>query len=122
MRREQIDFHIVAPQHEAIHARLLNWARWCNGRPGSSVSPMFRAYRSTDVWAAPSIGEPVDKLDAARIGKAVIALPGNHRAATQWHYVKPVAPSRAARTIGVTLADLAELVQDARQMLLNRRA
>ena len=120
MRREQIDFHIVPDAQLAVHARLLNWARWCNGRPGSSVSPMFRAYRSTDVWAAPSIGEPVDKLDAAKMAKAVIALPDKHRGATQWHYVKPVSPGRAARELAVTLADLARLVQDARTMLINR--
>lgn len=120
MKRESIDFHQVAERHLAIHARLLNWARWCNGKPGSSVSPMFRAYRSTDVWAAPSIGEPVDKLDAAKIAKAVIALPDKHRSATQWHYVKPVAPGRAARELAVTLADLAKLVHDARTMLVNR--
>lgn len=81
---------------------------------------MFRGYRSTDVWAAPSVSEPVDKLDAAKIAKAVIALPVKHRGATQWHYVKPVAPGRAARELAVSLAGLAELVQDARTMLINR--
>ena len=120
MKRESIDFHIVPDQQLAVHVRLLNWARWCNGKPGSSVSPMFRAYRSTDVWAAPSIGEPVDKLDAAKMAKAVIALPDKHRSATQWHYVKPVAPGRAARELAVTLDDLARLVQDARTILINR--
>ena len=119
MKRD-IDFHGVEERHQAIHARLLNWARWCNGRPGSSVSPMFRGYRSTDVWAAPSVSEPVDKLDAAKIAKAVIALPDKHRGATQWHYVKPVAPGKAARELAVTLVDLAQLVIDARTMLINR--
>lgn len=122
MIREAVDFHMVADRHLAIHARLLNWARWCNGREGSSVAPMFRSYRSTDVWAAPSISEPVDKLDAAKIANAVTALPGKHRAATQWHYVKPVSPGRAARSIAVSLAGLAELVAESRTMLVNRRA
>ena len=117
-----VDFHHVAPQHEEIDARLRNWARWCNGKPESGVTPMFRAYRSTDVWAAPDVSAPIDKLDAARIGKAVIDLPGYHRAATQWHYVKPVAPGKAARQIGVTLQALAQLVQDARTILINRHA
>ena len=119
MKRD-IDFHGVEERHLAIHARLLNWARWCNGRPGSNVSPMFRSYRSTDVWAAPSVSEPVDKLDAAKVAKAVIALPVKHRGATQWHYVKPVSPVKAARELAVTLADLALLVGEARTILINR--
>jgi hypothetical protein len=122
MMREAVDFHMVADQHLAIHARLLNWARWCNGKEGSTVSPMFRSYRSTDVWAEVSIGEPVDKLDAAKIAKAVIALPEKHRGATQWHYIKPVSPIKAARNLAVSLADLARLVHDARCMLINRGA
>ncbi len=122
MKRESIDFHLVAERHLAIHARLLNWARWCNGREGSSVAPMFRSYRSTDLWAAPSVSEPVDKLDAAKIAKAVVALPDKHRSATQWHYVKPVSPGKAARSLAVSLAGLAELVAESRTMLVNNGA
>ena len=120
--RVAVDFHHV-PEHQAqIHGRLLNWAAWCAGRSGSAVSPMFRSYRSTDVWAAPEAGNPVDGIDAATIAKAVIALPENHRHATNWSYVRPVAPARACRSLGVTMEDLAQLVIDARQFLINRRA
>ena len=123
MMREAVDFHLVADKHLAIHARLLNWARWCNNRTGSAVTPMFRAYRSTDVWAEPTVIEPVDTLDAARVEKAVTALPEKHKAATQWHYVRcTVSPIRAARSLAVSLSGLAELVTDARTMLVNRRA
>jgi DNA-directed RNA polymerase specialized sigma24 family protein len=123
MKRDSIDFHLVADRHLAIHARLLNWARWCNNRPGSAVAPMFRAYRSTDVWAQPTASEPVDSMDAAKIEKAVTALPEKHRAATQWHYVRGhISPVRAARALAVSLAGLAELVHDGRAMMVNRRA
>ena len=123
MKRESIDFHLVADKHLAIHARLLNWARWCNNRTGNPVAPMFQAYRSTEVWAEPTASEPVDSLDAAKVEKAVTALPEKHRAATQWHYVRGhISPIRAARTLAVSLSGLAELVNDARTMLVNRRA
>ena len=122
MKRD-IDFHGVEERHLAIHARLLNWARWCNNRTGSAVTPMFRHYRSTDVWAEPTAIEPVDSLDAAKVEKAVTALPVKHKAAAQWHYVRcTVSPIRAARTLAVSLRGLADLVHDARTMLVNRRA
>lgn len=120
MKRDAIDFHLVPDHQLAIHWRLVNWSRWCNGRPGNNCSPMFRGYRSTDVWSAPEIGTPVDKLDAAKVAKAVVALPEKHRAAVNWHYVKPVAPMRAARELAVSLAELAQLVRDGRQMMINR--
>ena len=123
MRRDIIDFHEVAERHEGIHARLLNWARWCHDVPMSrqtAVCAMFRDYRSTDVWATAEVITPVDKLDAAKIAKAVTALPEKHRGATQWHYVKPVGPGKAARELAVSLTDLAQLVIDARTMLINR--
>lgn len=122
MKREAIDLHLVPAHQEAIHLRLVNWSRWCRGKPASNCAPMFRGYRSTDVWAAPSIGEPVDKLDARKIASAVAQLPTQHRLSLGWHYVHPTGPSRAARELGLTIAALAQCVIDARQMLVNRRA
>lgn len=120
------DFHAVEEKHAQIHARLQNWARWCNGRGGPTTSPMFRLYVAPARARGGEIhfggGAPVDKMDAARIAKAVIALPESHRHAINWSYVKPVNPPRAAREIGCTLEGLALLVRDGRQMLLNRGA
>ncbi len=120
-----VDFHTVEEKHYAIHERLLNWAWWCNGSGDASESPMFRLYRSSamakDHYGAAS-GQAVDTLDAARIAKAVIALPDAHRSAVNWSYVKPVSPARACRAIGVSMEGLALLVRDGRQMLVNRRA
>lgn len=121
MQRDFIDLHIVPDHQLAMHERLQNWARWCRGKPASAVAPMFRGYRSSDVWAAPEVGTPVDKLDASKIASAVAALPETHRAATGWHYVHPVSPGRAARELGLTIAALGQAVIDARQCLINRR-
>ena len=125
MMRDAIDFHAVEEKHYAIHDRLMNWARWCNGTGAPSESPMFRLYRSSarakaDYMA--SSGISVDQSDAARIAKAVIALPDVHRSAINWNYVKPVSPARACRAIGTSMTGLALLVRDGRQMLVNRRA
>lgn len=122
MKRDAIDFHAV-PEHQlAMHDRLTNWARAQRSREGQSCAPMFRQYRSSDQWAAPAASSPVDQRDAAKINKAWQQLPGNHRAAVKWHYVTPGSPSKACRAIGCTMDDLARLVVDGRQMLINRKA
>lgn len=123
MKTKEIDFHAVEEKHGEIHERLLNWARWCNGSASPAVGPMFRMCQGSarargDYGAATGI--PVDRYDAMRIGKAVIALPGPHRAAINWSYVKPVSPRRAAQSIGTSLEGLALYVRDGRQMLVNR--
>jgi hypothetical protein len=123
--RTDIDFHVVEPKHVEIHRRLENWGRWCNGWGAPSTSPMFRLALSTararggDLVVA---GPSVDRSDAVRIAKAVVALPRDHRAAVNWCYVKPISPRRAASAIGTTLEGLALLLRDARQMLVNRHA
>ena len=127
MRRDDyIDFHQVEEKHLAIHARLVNWGTWCNGTAPSSTSPMFRLYiasaqaRSRD--GATFGVSSVDRLDATKIAKAVVALPEKHRDAVNWCYVRPVAPIRAARAIGTSLDGLMQLLRDGRQMLINRNA
>jgi DNA-directed RNA polymerase specialized sigma24 family protein len=118
-----IDFHAVEPHQRDIDKRLHNWGRWCNGTTAPMTSPMFRmtpppprvrgdlAYQS---------GKPVDAMDAAKIAKAVAALPQSHRAAINWSYVKPVSPKRACQAIGTSMQGLQWLVRDGRQMLINR--
>lgn len=121
--REQIDFHAVEEHQRPMDRRLGNWARWCNGRAAPMTSPMFRmtpppprvradmAYQVVDV---------LDTADAAQVAKGVAALPQAHRQALGWHYVKPVSPRRACQAFGTTMAGLAKLVRDGRQMLINR--
>lgn len=123
--KSEPDFHQVEAKHHDIHARLVNWARWCNGSFSTTVSPMFGMVRSAaqargaeHAWATIS----VDGLDAQRIAKAVTHLPEPHRRALAWSYIKPINPRRAAREQGTTIEGLALLVRDGRQMLVNRGA
>ena len=124
--KTQIDFHAVEQKHNEIHGRLQNWARWCNGSDGGgATSPMFRLYMAParargaeHTWS----GLAVDGMDAQRIAKAVALLPEPHRRALHWSYIKPINPRRAATEQGTTLAGLAQLVRDGRQMLVNRSA
>lgn len=117
-----IDLHTVEPKHDKIHARLLNWASWCCGDMGGAASaPGFELYRSSARAREQSSGNPSpDRMDAAMVAKGVYALPAPHRAALNWCYLKPVAPGRACRELGTTMAGLAQLVRDGRTMLVNR--
>jgi DNA-directed RNA polymerase specialized sigma24 family protein len=86
---------------------------------------MFRLYQTPARARGGEVvtgGMSVDTGDASKVAKAVTALPPPHRAAINWHYVKPVSPRRAAASIGTTLEGLALLVRDGRQMLMNRKA
>ncbi len=124
MATKSIDFHTVEEHQREIDQRLHNWGRWCKGSNVPMTSPMFRmtpppprvradmAYQTVD---------SVDRMDAMRMAKAVVALPDKHRSAVNWAYVKPVNPHRAAQAIGVSLDDLALLLRDGRQMLINRK-
>lgn len=123
MIRECVDFHLIPASQEAIHQRLLNWARWLYGSKGSDVAPMFKYYRSTDQWADNSTSVPVDSLDAHKIERAVAALPEKHGPAIRWHYTKPcMGPQRFARNLGITQPELANLVIEARNILAKRKA
>ena len=122
MMREAVDFHFVPQHQEAMHMRLVNWARAQRNSTGSDTAPMFRQYRSSDQWATPSASMPVDQRDAAKINKGWQQLPGNHRAAIRWHYISPGSPTKACKGIGCTMADLARFVVDGRSMLINRGA
>jgi hypothetical protein len=121
-RGPQIDFDAVPAHHYAIDARLRNWGTWCNGTRGDSSSPMFRLAQSsararTDSRTS-SLG--IDPSDAVRIAVGVTALPVKHAAALNWCYVKPVGPRKFCEVVGTTMEGLATLLDEARQMLINR--
>ncbi len=118
--REAVDFHFVPDHQVKIHERLLNWARAQRNSTGNATAPMFRQYRSSDQWAQPSVSMPVDQRDAARINKGWQQLPKKHRASLAWFYVSPGSPIKACREIACTMEDLARLVVDGRQMMVNR--
>lgn len=123
MKREPIDFFLVADHHVEIHSRLCNWSRWV--KPAlfrREMHPMWQAVKS-DNWERP-VGSRhcVDTLDGLAVERGVSALPDKHREAIKWAYVTPYIGVRTIRQrLGVTAAQLQTLLRDGRQMLLNRR-
>lgn len=116
------DFTRVKPEHEAIHDRLLNWARWCRGSRGQNVHPMFRQYRNSYFEATPA-RTCSGTLDAVAVQKIMKDIPEAQRIALQWFYVKPGDPKRVCVALGVNKRDLVTLIDQGRAMarnLLNR--
>lgn len=124
-KREFVDFHHVEEHQRAIHARLENWAAWSRNRAAPACAPGFELYRSSDARREYGAAPPVtaDRMDAARIAKAVAALPGPHAAALSWCYVSRTGPKKARERMGLhTDRALFQLIRDGRQMLINRGA
>lgn len=115
-----IDFNAVPYKQEAIHSRLVNWARWVRPRRSSWVHPMWRGFKPSEVWAGTAVSIPINTLDAQAVEKAISGLPDAHRFSVRWCYVYGGNPRRAAREVGETLEGLAALISAARAMLINR--
>lgn len=112
------DYFYVAAHQREIHKRLENWAQAQFSGGGSSASPMFRLYRTHNYERVATM--PVDHNDAHKVAKGVAALPEPHRNALNWNYIEGGSPFQARKKIGVTLEGLMSLINDARQMLINR--
>jgi hypothetical protein len=115
-----VDFHLVLPEHFAIHERMLNWARWCHSTGGRTVAPMFRLYRCPDHWNTTALPDVVDSIDAQAIQKVMSQLPIKQRKALAWCYVIRTSPSKAIRELGVSMQGLSDLIWQGRVMLVNR--
>lgn len=121
MKRDSIDFFLVAPNQLEIHERLLNWARWVSVGRAPYQAPMWRQGKSSGrQWHVPVVRETVNTLDGLALEKAVGALPVPHREAIRWCYVYQTSPMQARRKLGVTAEGLMRLISDARLMLRNR--
>lgn len=121
--KERPDFHRVEPDQLDIHDRLLNWARWVTPRTSSTVSPMFRQYRSHAwQWHTPEHRPTCDTLDAVLIEKTLRRLPVAHREAIRWCYVYRCTPAIAARELALSYEGLARHVRDGRTMVRNLTA
>ena len=127
--RGYVDFNVVAEAQRPMDIRLANWGRWCHGPMRRDVSPMFRGMPRDPQLRKPGDIAPelMDPMDAAKLAKAVAKLPEKHRAALNWCYVldprsKEASPARASKKLGTSLQGLADLLRDARQMLINRGA
>ncbi|HEY8355685.1 MAG TPA: hypothetical protein VIK69_11815 [Methylophilaceae bacterium] len=122
MTPDDNDLHRVRFEHEGVHERLINWARWCNsGRGGPRTSPMFRGYKAAGFRnAVDELRVPVDDIDAQMIEKIVFNLPVKHRDVMRWYYVysrRGIGVSKAAKALAVRPADMSGLVHDARAMV-----
>ena len=117
-----IDFFVIDPRHLAIHARLLNWARYVDPkRMGWPMHVMWRQGRSNGrQWHEPVINVPVNTLDGNDLEIAVRKLPPPHMEAVRWWYVYRTTPNKARRNLGVTDEGLFRLVHEGRGMLVNR--
>ena len=122
--RAHVDLNAVLPQHRSIDARLANWGRWSFGPTRHNVSPMFRGMpREPQLCDAGALtAETIDGQDAMKLAKIIGQLPEKHRAALNWCYVSPGAPKRICQKLGTSFQGLADLLRDARQMLVNRGA
>jgi hypothetical protein len=122
MKRDNIDFFLIADDQLAIHARLENWSLYVRDTRGApKQGAIWKLGRSNGrQWHEPELKPLVDTLDGHVMEKAVSMLPELHREAIRWNYVFRNGPARIRRQLGVTGEGLLRLVVDARRMLINR--
>ena len=122
MKRDFIDFFAVPDQQLDIHERLCNWARYVKPtRHTWAGAAIWRMGRSNSrQWHPPILVAPINTLDGHALEVAIRALPEPHREAIRWSYYYKTSPARARRLLGVTNEGLMRLVNDGRQMLINR--
>lgn len=118
MKRDYVDFSYIPQEQLPMHWRLVNWERTLRGSAGTGVAPMFRQYRSSEVYSDGGGKLPLDHQDADIIGRAVVALPTCNLLAINWWYVKPNAPSKAAAGMQCSLSELAQHVINGRALLI----
>lgn len=122
MTRDPVDFFIVRPAHEQIHARLTNWARWASGhRSVGNVLPMFKDYRHPQHRETGAGSIPIDSLDAIALQKLFAGVPQLNRHAIHWVYLYPfIRVEKVCRVLAVSRTQLAESIHDGRAMVKNR--
>jgi len=121
LMKAYVDYNLIKAEHEEIHLRLQNWARWAKNGNGALSHPMWRFFKQKEASEAAPLGSmPVNSLDAHTIEKLVADLPEKHRHAVRWWYVYASNPKGAAKLLGITMDALNEMVHGARAMLKNR--
>lgn len=122
MTRDPVDFFIVRPAHEQIHARLTNWARWARGgRGGNSTLPMFQNYRPDGYHELRGGSIPIDSLDATKVQKVFVGIPEANRWALHWTYLFPaIRVEKVCRVFAMNRSQLSETIHDGRAMVKNR--
>ena len=122
MKREFPDFHAIRPEHQGIHDSLLNWVRVVrDSQFHTRPQPMFRYYRSAEVWITPDQQIPTDSEAGWKMERSIRNLPEKHREAIRWAYIhRRIPPHKQARRLAISVLVLGEMVHTARTMLKNR--
>lgn len=121
--KERVDLNHIPARHDAINLRLEEWERYVRVSPKVwTCQPMFRHYRAPRQYESQAVTYvEINTLAAHEIERAVSILPDKHRTAIRWCYVFAFIPvGKVRRELGVTNDALAELIHDARSMLINR--
>lgn len=117
------DYNAIPARHDSINLRLESWSRWVKVRPVSwATTPMFRLYKAPKQWES-DLHVPIqlNTLECHEIERAISFLPPPHRTALRWGYVFQHVPVNAVRReLAVTREGLGQLINDARDMLVNR--
>ena len=115
------DFHFVPEDQRAIDLRLVNWADYVRVKFPSWVGPIWKLGRSGGrQWHQPEFRPACDTLDGHEIEKAVAKLPPIHRSTLRWAYVYRGGEIQFRKKVGLTREGLAQVLNDARRMLINR--
>lgn len=119
-----VDYFYLPDHHQAVDARLQEWARWVRVRSFNwQTHPMWRNTTSNwRQWHQPEISDPVNTLAAMEVEKAVSKLPSKHRDALRWAYVFKGNPVAMARNLAVSKDGLMDLINNGRTMLKNSLA
>ncbi len=129
--RVYVDFAKVPVGQWKMHDRLENWGRWAHGASGegprtAGTSPMFEYFRSSEVQRrryGEEMSVPIDKDDALKLHFGVIhpEFDARKRTVLQWYYIRGGRhPSGEAGKLKLELYELAAMVIDARQLLIER--
>ena len=116
-----LDFNRVAARHDAIDARLSEWARWVKvSYRLLGPNPMWKNYKTSRQWdIEPSMPIAVNTLAAHEVEKAVSAMPTVERTILRWAYVWPgLHPRAISRETGVHVDALPAKLESARELLI----
>jgi len=117
------DYNHIPARHDAINLRLESWASWVRVKPVAwAMQPMFRNFRAPKQWES-DLHVPIqlNTLECHEIERAISFLPPPHRTALRWSYVFSHVPVNAVRKeLAVTREGLGQLINDSRDMLVNR--
>ena len=86
------DLARIQPQHEAVHERCQEWAKWVRLKSKMfSENKMWDNYMSKSrQWeAAPPIPICINQIAALEVERAVAKLAHNQRTVLRWCYVWP---------------------------------